>query len=908
MNNIFTQLWGGIEYASRLAGDLERRLARAPGLDGSQELVSDPTQSLAQHKHSLSISGDVQWGVIVGCIPYTQTYRVAAENGATLIECTQLRDMPTTPLGVADGRTLQPGVSVYYVRHPTSPIGWIIGVEPIFMSDPRRAMGDMISQGSRAGLHVDSGLSFPFQMGPDGSHAGLGDWSGRTPVDSLAIGEFVKVSETGLMLHMDSYMAQFRVDEMTGLFMYYWDQLCRLAGANLQIWSGCGEWESYDDEGEHFYYQGVSGYPWEHRGQLGSPHDISQDNSADYVQFEAPQRARMEPGYDDYQPFHRMRHYGGYVGQGSKRMMVVPDTSSSELRYSIKNSSPCMFEENITFSGHAFTRSATGMTWAKRPAMSAPKRMKVHSDKTGDATEGDSEGSQTYKPSGYYGQGDDTHKLKPQPEMAEGGEHPQFARAAGVLDLHANVFNWEATNAIHNHEKDYELDEEGDTKVGTNQEIPHFNKLREELWGMDPPTPVDVKVDHRDGNTTKVYPNTSFFTLLDDGGIVIGDGYGGEIRMVGGNIYISCPGDIHMESGRNVMSWAGRDIIQRANKSVDITATENDVRVKAEGNLEILGANGGGNKGVIIESRSTGSDFTTTKRGHAANHPGIILRSPKSPIVNWGAGVYLRTGMGKATSSAAPEVQVDPGDIVLDANEGDADVVIHAENVDSFIGTSFAMYYGDGGEIAASHTFLEQGSILAGQIMNTGPIISKGPHVCEGGIQVVGGHIATQDGSPDVGALTSVALQNAIANITTTQNTQNTQNTTGSNEYYSELQVPWYESNKAGNTEIIGQTLASLRHDDDYGTEHYILFESRWAQMAAGKAPGTWTEESVKWRTEDTWPFPGSKIDDEVYFTQPLELHDIEKGVSKDRGELYHEPTYGKPLKKKLNGNYPIVG
>jgi hypothetical protein len=41
-------------------------------------------------------------------------------------------------------------------------------------------------------------------------------------------------------------------------------------------------------------------------------------------------------------------------------------------------------------------------------------------------------------------------------------------------------------------------------------------------------------------------------TLLDDGGVLIGGGCGEEIRMVGGDIFLSCPGDVFMEAGRNI--------------------------------------------------------------------------------------------------------------------------------------------------------------------------------------------------------------------------------------------------------------------------------------------------------------------------------------------------------------------
>ena len=88
-------------------------------------------------------------------------------------------------------------------------------------------------------------------------------------------------------------------------------------------------------------------------------------------------------------------------------------------------------------------------------------------------------------------------------------------------------------------------------------------------------------VDGRYGSVA-YYPNLAYFGMLDEGGIVIGDGFGAEIRLGGGRVEITCPGDIWLKSGRNVNAWAGRDVAVRAKHAVDASATDGPVRINRD--------------------------------------------------------------------------------------------------------------------------------------------------------------------------------------------------------------------------------------------------------------------------------------------------------------------------------------
>ena len=135
----------------------------------------------------------------------------------------------------------------------------------------------------------------------------------------------------------------------------------------------------------------------------------------------------------------------------------------------------------------------------------------------------------------------------------------------------------------------------------------------------------------------------------EDGSVIIRDAWGSEIVMLGGNVQISCAGNVMMLPGKTALTLAGDDIVQKAQNSVDIHASEHDVRLSAARNMEILG--GGDTKqysgGVVIESRGSGvtpwDGVGEGKHGESARLSGITLRTLNQAITVDGRQVNLRS-------------------------------------------------------------------------------------------------------------------------------------------------------------------------------------------------------------------------------------------------------------------------
>ena len=59
---------------------------------------------------------------------------------------------------------------------------------------------------------------------------------------------------------------------------------------------------------------------------------------------------------------------------------------------------------------------------------------------------------------------------------------------------------------------------------------------------------------------------------------MLADGFGSAIKMTAGKIRLECAGDIELAPGRSLIG-IGSQIILKAKKSVDISASDNDIRI-----------------------------------------------------------------------------------------------------------------------------------------------------------------------------------------------------------------------------------------------------------------------------------------------------------------------------------------
>ncbi len=880
-----------IDAALRLAGDTRTTIAKNPAVANAAGFLSDPHDALVTSAASLAVNTNIHFGTVVDCVPYMQFYRVLPEAGRQLIACTPLRAGSGTPLGVAVGDTYPAGTRVLYAKHPDFPHGWIIAAIPFHTHDPRSARSYSVGSTPCCGIRTDAAFNTPLRLGADGTNGGVVDWSARTPIDSLPAGEYVRVTETGLMISLDAYMAQIRVDAMTGLFLFYWDRLCRLAGYNFQLWTAGSVMESLDDAGEHYWHQGVATYLWEQLGKLDGPGDVFEEHSPEETFDEKPYLGRLEPAELDAQPFVRLQEYGGYLGQGRKTILAAPPPGIPWLRQGESTKIPGLAEDQITLAGHILTRSATGIVIAKQPIIPVPKRIRAHTDREGDNAE-------NYRPAGHESLGDGPeHKVGASP-VSEGRD-PGNVKAGGLAALHAHLFNWEGLHAFHYHENDYYTPEENECDWVPASHTPSFGALRTEQSLPEPPY-TKLKIDHRYGEI-RIYHASCSISLMDDGNIVVSDGSGSEIRMVGGNVKIQAAGDISLEAGRNINLQAGRDINARAKQSVDVSATDNDVRLKARNNVAIVGGVSGGPHGVLIESQGTGPQYSP-QEGQAAQHSGVIIVSRNAPAVVISRDIYLRTA-GSGGSAAGP--------ITLDADRGSTSIHMHAYACARYVTACFDSF-GQQGFADAVNVWTANGAYIAGNVGITGAVIANGPMLARGSVIALDGAFFSSQ-SNWVGRLTGDSASRVAESVNTVVNMSREVLPEQSQAYYAVVfDELLYAGNKPGNADVIENLQFSFRTTQDYGTENWYMHEPRWAQMVrhAGGSTAVWEEQPVVWRGTETYPFPGRQaLLGQTYYQVDMGLIDPDTGRAVDRGEAYEDVTMTDyPAEEPTNAIYPIVG
>jgi hypothetical protein len=824
----------------------------------------------------------LHWGRIVDLVPMANAYRIQAEIGLIFI-CSFGGLTGLQPHGARSITTLPIGAAVLFVSFPQSHYGLIIAVDPDYITNPLNHRSDYIAQGSRSGICCDPAHDALITKMRE--RGGIPSWTAGRPVDSTGVGEWGAMTETGLGVFLDPFMAYMRVDEETGLFLFYHDQFTRLSGHNLQIRSAHSFNESLDDQVEGHLVSGSTPYYWESLGVLKADTARHRTYTNKQTQQSDQHYSVVEPLYDDQQSFSRHLKFDGYLGQGFKEMIVAPINFDLINRYSLDQKYLGLLNIQASLDGAYAVESAKRIYLAKKISIPVPKQRYRPEDQRGD-------NDSNYKFAGSQGDGED-HVLASQ-FTGDISDVPQdLIRASSILDLGAFTFNWQGLHPFYYHSMDWYLPEECDLPNDQAQAPISFCDLQDGQF-LSAPIPYLRKIDHR-LTQAQYYPNESYFVLLEDGGFAIGDGYGAEIKATGGNMYISVPGDIFIQPGKNLNVWSGWDTILRSFNSIDLTTTRRDIHIKAENNLMMLGGN---NKigGVLLEAKSEQTSYDFSEQGEDTKTTGILLKAAKSPIVSIAKEMLFQT--------ITPEDE-EAGGISF---KSDCEIRQEAEHILSFINQSRIDFFpGTANEYWSTHALFGANVRVGNQLLVGNSMTVRG------WIYVVDGHIAsTESAAQECGAvvykLEDENLDLATIDLAETSSRIYYLNTERGNIY----NTPHEEELQ----EAIEDAEFSLRRVEDYRTDDFVLFENRWQQLArlSTGIPAIWEELPVETIGGDTYPHPGKEQlvdnDTNAWHEQDLTLYSIANGASADRETLqadYEDPVFGTTSMRKLNERYPII-
>lgn len=914
------------QVAEQDVGSQTRRFANktleaqygAPGPINQARPVTDPQNQTSASLHSFNATARLVNGIITDVTAIGNAYRVQFEKVKQPVVAFLSGRTTNSIFGSRELNTLQPGTMVTCVWHEQMPYAQILGTIPPPGTESKRNQHGVLHGASRN--RVDEGHKRPFRLESNGYIPAF--LAGR-PFDATMSGETGWMSETGVRAFVDSFMAMIGVDENCGAHFYYHDMLARFVGYQLQIWSSVRETESFNDQDEAQDWTGYAMYPWENMG-LAARADPTLIKSPEQWQIGEPWYSKMEPMDDRLMPWHREREWHGYLGQGGKHSVVAPPIEFSDDGNKGSTSSldkgqgartqftsyvggkgvsdakhPGLFDSFVTADGRLCIQSAKGISLVKRAAIMLPTRRRRPEDhQAGDTPS-------NYKFSSLLG-GGPNHKITG--DIQTSGKHSGFNRAAGIMDMHAYFFNYAGLHPFFYHAEDYKLYEESAASwaEGKSEEVPQYSELASEMYIDAEDYRKTWKIDHRYGEQ-QFYTLSCGFELLDDGGVMISDGYGGSIRMCGGSVEIAAPGDVWMKAGRNANVWAGYDAIIRAKHSWDITATERDGRLKAERNLFTLSGNGGIG-GTLIESRGSGPIFEFDECGEEVQVSGVMLRSTKSPVIAWSREIYLRTG--------GPNFAAGP--IVLDAGRGEGPITTYAQVEQNYINTGVFWHFNTNDEQVdgPSAMITDSGELFPGDMCVGGGIIADGGGIFNGAVVSTEAFAAVE--CPFVGCLEGEALQAVLEAIAQCKELMEVTipKDVGQTFMDSVLKPLYYDSKKPGEDDVILKAEFSLRVQQDYKTENFELYEDRWQQLGriTGKANAKWEEKPVLCQGQETYPYPGKEAFESGsnYIQQDLEIFDANQGRSKDRGGQpnlsgpYQNPKFGTPQPVSLN-EYTVI-
>jgi len=878
--------------ASRIGGHIpyDRRITDLVDHHHSHNLISRATKQPAADPHrgmplewlNHANANGLHCGMIVYPLAHAHWYKVQLDGVKAPLGCCSLSESGHAPFGVRHSGTLPAGCHVVVWVPAGRTHGVIIGSYPIANQDPSLLVPDWHVQGGQAGIKREDAYKLPTK---NLFHRGdLLDFSAGRPIDSIS-GEYALSTETGIEFLIDSWQTYLRVNEACGLFLNYFDSYTRLAGIQLDVQSAAHDYTARLDEGENRLVQAEYTYPWEALGLYDTGQQLHYEFDPTQVQYSIAKGAYdLADGEEDVQTIARWMEHGGYLGQGRLRTLMVPSPGNTAKKRFYKDDpteSPDLglFREMVALDGTYMVESAKQIIIAKRVLIPVAKEMKLPEDQNG----GDDARKNNYKFSGQFGNGD-PHKVQ---DLNFKGATPHLLAASALDDVVTYAANWQAVHPFHYHKGDYKVPQESDLPNANGpqavQDKLSFDDLNGQLY-MQPPQPKTVKIDKR-YNDVNYYQREAGINFLPDGGVVIYDGYGSAIVMTAGNIRFECPGSVYNLPGRSAVTMAGYDIIQRAYNSVDITANQNDVRIKAEHNLQMLGGNAT-QGGILLESQAPGfvMEFDN-KVGEDVVMGGIVLKSPNAGVVAWGGTIYMRTGGGDSQT----------GLIVLDADSGQNQVVFNGSTVDTFAGESINLWIGSAGggsgsfEATATYNFTASAAVLSGELIVGGAAVYLGPIVVQGAVAATGG-FAAGEGAPFVGNLKPGDVASAFAEASQAISEEES----GSTTFYDSVFANYlYKPNEPGDDTVIKQAHFSYRDkDQQYGTNQFKFPESRWQMMQRLKmASGGsgWDENPVTYQGQQQMPWPGNDnwTSQTLLQVDKMTFFDPDKGYAQDRGATY---------------------
>lgn len=198
--------------------------------------------------------------------------------------------------------------------------------------------------------------------------------------------------------------------------------------------------------------------------------------------------------------------------------------------------------------------------------------------------------------------------------------------------------------------------------------------------------------DQATGKTTKYTDLSSIVSQQTDGSIIIKDGWGSQIRMYGGNIYISSALDTFIRPGRDLIQMVPRLRDSQVNGSITMVSKDN-IRLGAQ-NSTCISSGISGNPGITtIQNRSKAN----------SEDSGVVIRSNVDATLTASQDMYIGLNDKTAKNKGQKVQQTKTGSIIIG---GSSQLFVNSNTIYMEADTSLDLFGG------SSRLNLSNGNII----------------------------------------------------------------------------------------------------------------------------------------------------------------------------------------------------
>lgn len=438
------------------------------------------------------------------------------------------------------------------------------------------------------------------------------------PLDILP-GSSVSMNEHGVGMGITTAAAAMKAGPLASVRVSLIDDNVRITSGHYQHFNASGLVHVFNDGGYITAETTGNMYQAEHAGmkKIGTP-IVKWLGAFSSVAKRHKSTAAEKKG--DHVGRSRISSFVGYLGDIVNLFVYNPDPDATDPEVAgDKSKHQGLAHMHVDSSGRVMLRSAAGVSIERVDRIAVPKRIK-----------------QPWDPSGDKMEDMEPEERKP---FKWSEEHP-YGRNLELRDATA----WRYRGAywrLKCQPKDFYIPEESELKCPSDN--------------YDENGKATENFKDNDNRRSGLY-------FEDDGSVVIRDAWGSEILMRGGSIIINASAQIEVRSGKSTVVMAGHDAIVKARQSVDLSATNKDVRIKGQENVQVVSG-----AGLLIESKSDSTKAWNGEPGEKAAGSGITLSAPKSGVLAQGKIVQL-SGSSRVKVETFDDEDANAGSIWMSAN------------------------------------------------------------------------------------------------------------------------------------------------------------------------------------------------------------------------------------------------